>query len=354
MVEPKNWGAYPETLPLLIVFAIFAFAIFAFCIKTRKKEKLLERRITEISLGVLFLVTAFLFPPLIPTDMILLINIVIIATSIFFALLLLSQWLIVRKLREAGAIEALKQRDHDYFRQQFEQSFDDLKHDTARKSLHLISPTVILVCVLIGKIAVNETLSLTLVIVLGSFFLLLFAFVDIVRLLKFEWVPPKITGMFSKAMKKHEIGSFTATFDMVLGLVPAVFFLPLSLVAAIGMISALADAAASIVGKRWGRHKFPKGGKKSVEGYIAGSAVAFIIGYIVVLIFGFLFGNPITPLTFLIPLAFAGVAALTFFILDVLSLPLDDNVLNPVGITFAFLPLWYVLLPLLAGLGITL
>jgi len=346
MVEP-NWDAYPETLPLLIVFTIFAIAIFAFCIKTRKEEKPLERRITEISLGILFLVTAFLFPPLVPTVMILLINIVIIATSIFFALLLLTQWLTVRKLREAGDSEALKQRDQDYFRQQFKASFDDLKHDTARKSLHLISPTVILVCVLIGKIAVNETVSLTLVLVLGSFFLLLFAFVDIIRLLKFEWVPPKITGMFSKAMKEHEIGSFTATFDMVLGLVPAVFFLPLSLVAAIGMVSALADAAASIVGKRWGKHKFPKDGKKSVEGYIAGSAVAFVIGYVIVLIFGFLFTPTGTTADFLVPLAYAGVAALVFFVLDVLSLPLDDNVLNPLVITFGFLPIWLLIgLPL--------
>ena len=275
--------------------------------------------------------------------MILLINIVIIATSIFFTVLLLSQWLTVRKLREAGDTEALKQRDHDYFRQQFEESFDDLKHDTARKSLHLISPTVILVCVLIGKIVANPEVSLTLVLVLGSFFLLLFAFVDIVRLLKFEWVPPKITGMFSKAMKKHEIGSFTATFDMILGAIPAIFFLPLSLVAAIVMISALADAAASIVGKRWGKHKFPKGGKKSVEGYIAGSAVAFVVGYIIVLILGFTFAQPLTTVAFLVPLAYAGIAALVFFVLDVLSLPLDDNVLNPIGITFGFLPIWLLL-----------
>lgn len=275
--------------------------------------------------------------------MILLINIVIIATSIFLAVLLLSQILIVRKLRETGDDEALKKRDHDYFRQQFEATFDDLKHDTARKSLHLISPTVILICVLIGKIVINETLSLTLILAIGSMFLLLFAFTDIVRLLKFEWMPPKITNMFSSAMKEHEIGSFTATFDMVLGMVPAVFFLPLSLVASIGMIAALADAAASIVGKRWGKHKFPKGGKKSVEGYIAGSCVAFIIGYIFVLIFGFLFTSPITIASFLIPIVYAGVAALTFFILDVLSPPIDDNLLNPLGLTFAILPVWLLL-----------
>ena len=275
MVEAKNWGAYPETLPLLIVFTIFAIAIFAFCIKTRKKEKPLERRITEVSLGILFLVAAILFPPIIPPSMILLINIVIIATSIFLAVLLLSQILIVRKLREAGDDEALKKRDHDHFRQQFEATFDDLKHDTARKSLHLISPTVILICVLIGKIVVNETLSLTLILSIGSIFLLLFAFTDIVRLLKFEWMPPKITGMFASAMKKHEIGSFTATFDMVLGMVPAIFFLPLSLVASIGIIAALADAAASVVGKRWGKHKFPRGGKK-----ISGRLHCRIIGSI--------------------------------------------------------------------------
>jgi dolichol kinase len=344
LVLPHNWDAYAQTIPLMVVFILFSLAIFAFCMKTWKQEKPLERRVTEVSLGFLFLVAAALFPPIIPPSRILLINIVIIATATFLGVLLISQIVIVRKLKKEGNTEMLQKRNHDSFRQAFENKFDDLKHDTARKSLHLISPSVILICVLIGKVAADEILSLTLIVSLGSVFLLLFAFVDIVRLLKFEWVPPGITNMFSSAMKKHEIGSFTATFDMVLGMVPAMFFLPLSLVAAIGMISALADAAASVVGKRWGSHKFPKGGKKSIEGYVAGSTVAFIIGYVVILIFGYFF-NP--PISFIIPLAYAGMAALVFFILDVLSLPIDDNILNPVVISLTFLPLWLMLGPAL-------
>ncbi|MHA1130546.1 MAG: diacylglycerol/polyprenol kinase family protein [Candidatus Helarchaeota archaeon] len=340
MVQPKNWDAYPDCLPLIIIFTLFAIAIFVFCFKTREKEKPLERRITELALGILFLFTAFLFPPIIPIPMRLLINLLVIVTSGFLLVLLISQDLIVRKLRQANDTDALQKRNELYFNQQFEAAFDDLKHDTARKSLHLISPSVILICIFIGKILSDEVISLTLVIAIGSVFLLLFAFVDIVRLLKFELVPPSITKLFSKAMKKHEIGSFTATFDMVLGLIPAVFFLPLTLVAAIGMISALADAAASIVGKRWGKHKFPSGSKKSVEGYIAGAIVAFFTGYIVILFFGFFFTPPVTINAYFIPLVYATIAALIFFVLDVLSLPIDDNIINPISLGLGFLPVW--------------
>lgn len=343
LVGPYNWTAYIDTIPILITFLVFAGFIFVFCIKTWKNEKPPERRITEVTLGILFLVSAILFPPIIPSSMILLLNIVVIAVDVFLVILLISQILIVRKLHKTGDSEGLKQRDEIFFKEQFAAKFDDLKHDTARKSLHLISPSVITVCVLLGKIINNEIFSLTLILALGSAFMLLFAFSDLVRLLKFEYMPPKITSTFQKAMKKHEIGSFTATFDMILGAIPAVFFLPLSLVAAIVMISALADAAASIVGKRWGRHKFPKTGKKSVEGYVAGSIVAFLVGYIVILIFGFLLTPPITIASFLIPIAYASIAALVFLVLDILSLPMDDNILNPLCITFGFLPIWLII-----------
>ena len=84
------------------------------------------------------------------------------------------------------------------------------------------------------------------------------------------------------------------------------------------LIACFSDALAALIGKRWGKNKVKciGGGIKSVEGFIAGTGSAFIIGlYFMGPIYGF-------------------IAALIFFLLDYFPTIIADNLLNPIVLTF--------------------
>ena len=89
------------------------------------------------------------------------------------------------------------------------------------------------------------------------------------------------------------------------------------------MIATLADGAAAIIGKKFGKHKIERSHQqvKSVEGFIAGTLVAFIIAL------------------FFVSWILALISATIFFIIDYASPPIADNVINPVAITIAILVL---------------
>jgi dolichol kinase len=95
------------------------------------------------------------------------------------------------------------------------------------------------------------------------------------------------------------------------------------------MIAALADAAAAIFGRKYGKHKFKtplqKDELKSYEGLVAG----FVVSYLVALFFV----GPIVAIF----------GALTFSVLDYLNPKIADNVLNPIFCTLV-MTLPYMLL----------
>ncbi|MFX0137588.1 MAG: hypothetical protein ACFFDN_28375 [Candidatus Hodarchaeota archaeon] len=80
------------------------------------------------------------------------------------------------------------------------------------------------------------------------------------------------------------------------------------------LIACLSDAAAALIGRRYGKHKIMVRSKvtKSVEGFLAGIIVAYIIGLILV-----------GPL-------YAIIGALIFFITDYFPIYTADNILNPI------------------------
>ena len=82
------------------------------------------------------------------------------------------------------------------------------------------------------------------------------------------------------------------------------------------LIACLSDAAAALVGRRYGKHKVIVRSKdtKSVEGFLAGIILAYIIGLILV--------GPI----------YALIGALIFFLTDYFPIYTADNILNPIFI----------------------
>lgn len=105
------------------------------------------------------------------------------------------------------------------------------------------------------------------------------------------------------------LGSVTVTFlGYQAGLVSVEIVFIGALVACFG------DAIAALIGKFYGRHKIVTltGAEKSLEGFTAGILIAFVIP----LFFGSLW--------------FAIITALVFFLLDYFTMPISDNLLNPI------------------------
>ncbi|MFW9989345.1 MAG: hypothetical protein ACFFC3_11875 [Candidatus Odinarchaeota archaeon] len=82
------------------------------------------------------------------------------------------------------------------------------------------------------------------------------------------------------------------------------------------LVACLSDAAAALIGKRYGKHKVTVRSKdtKSIEGFLAGMIVAYVIGLILV--------GPI----------YAIIGAIIFFITDYFPIYTADNILNPIFI----------------------
>jgi len=83
------------------------------------------------------------------------------------------------------------------------------------------------------------------------------------------------------------------------------------------LIACLSDAAAALIGRRYGKHKIKciGGDIKSIEGFIAGVGSAYLIGLLCV--------GPF----------YALIAALIFFLLDYFPIVIADNILNPIAIS---------------------
>ncbi len=97
------------------------------------------------------------------------------------------------------------------------------------------------------------------------------------------------------------------------------------------LIACLSDASAAIIGKRYGKHKVTLRNEevKSVEGFVAGVVVAYVIGFV--------FVGPV----------YALMGALIFFLTDYLPAVTADNILNPI-----FIPIGIQFLVILLGLPI--
>jgi len=97
------------------------------------------------------------------------------------------------------------------------------------------------------------------------------------------------------------------------------------------LIACLSDATAALIGRRYGKHKIQVRSKdiKSIEGFLAGTILAYIIGLIIV--------GPI----------YAIIGAVIFFITDYFHIYTADNLLNPI-----FIPIGIQILIVILGLPV--
>jgi dolichol kinase len=97
------------------------------------------------------------------------------------------------------------------------------------------------------------------------------------------------------------------------------------------LIACLSDAAAALVGRKLGKRKVQVMSKetKSIEGFLAGTILAYLIGLIIV--------GPV----------YAIIGAIVFFITDYFPIYTADNILNPI-----FIPIGFQLFIVLLGLPV--
>ena len=139
-----------------------------------------------------------------------------------------------------------------------------------------------------------------------------------------EPVRRMLHAVFSGLMRPEEVPPLGgpvvlngATWMCVAAAVVAVLFPPGVAAAAMAMLM-VGDGAAAVVGRRWGRTKWPDG-LKSVEGTVAYAATAFAVGLVVVV-------WPGSDLT----LAACAAGAVAGALVEAAPIPFNDNVRVPV------------------------
>ncbi len=205
----------------------------------------------------------------------------------------------------------------------------NLKKDFKRKALHLLAVIVIAISFEMGRILGNFNalpFGMTalafykwLAITVGLAFVIMFVIGDGVRLTRNAYLPPWAVKWFTSSLKEEELVTFIASAPLVLGFVPFVFA-PYQLFLSVALITSLGDAAASLVGKQFGKHHLSPTNKKTFEGLFAGAFATFTIVAIAMGTY------PWITLTTIFSMA--AVAASLFMMVDVLTHKLSDNIVN--------------------------
>ena len=100
-------------------------------------------------------------------------------------------------------------------------------------------------------------------------------------------------------------------------------------------ISAIGDAAANIVGKRFGKHEFKAAfsvKRKTLEGLLSATIVSFSLSFLFLI---YRFGYYSFLLAF--------IAAIVIDVIDWLSLQVSDNLLNPIATSTAMVFVAYLI-----------
>ncbi|MHA1680491.1 MAG: phosphatidate cytidylyltransferase [Promethearchaeota archaeon] len=235
----------------------------------------------------------------------------------------------------------------DYYYNEFELT---IGVDMKRKALHLL-PGLVVIVIQIMSFWVQpsgiystfqvdrESFAIFGEVLIAFAFVFMLGFADLLRLNYFHQLPNWAKKWFFSSITKVEVKSFISSCPLVLTLTPFLF-VPFPIFISVAFVSSLSDAAANLIGRKFGKHKFPRGSKKSVEGYVAGTVSAFLM---VIMFFSFapphIFNYTPIPMygVFLIALVASGI----FFVIDLLSKDISDNILNPLltgaGMTLIFL-----------------
>ena len=327
-------------LPTSLIFISLAIVTFVYPILNRRRKREDHNFVNEILIGLLFLFSGILFPFMYQAHSDLpqaTLNFLWFSTSAVLILESIVWSVILGKNFIKSKKDSDQVWDYAQFCEEFTECWEyDFKKDVERKFLHLLPVFVIFIFWTLGMIlnalgvlAIwgldTYSFAFWLIITVGFAFVVMFQFADMARLNKPATLPGWAQKWYKKSMKPDELDTFISSAPLVLSFVPFVFA-PFPIFAAVSLITAGADAAASLVGKKYGKRRFKESSKKTIEGYVAGSSMTFLI---VILISGLY--HPWMAVSIGIIVTMAIIASVLFFLIDaILSKNVTDNILNPI------------------------
>ncbi len=340
-------------LPVILLFMANGVLHLYYSIHLRRKFPKNHNSLNSIIIVVLWIIAGMTYPFLYPdnTPQIkwfqgLSTTIICILTPGMILIILLYESFIVKKNPQ---IKKNRERiiDPDKFNQmkidQRNSGQLSLKIDIHRKLLHLFPVLMILFLWIFatqiweGMLHQDELWGISgidyakfLILTVGFSGIMVFAILDYLRL-SFIFdkgnltylVPDNVTNLLNKSMKANENFEFLRPASLVLSFEP-IFFLPFEIFAATVLIATIGDGAASVFGLKFGNCHVDKNNNKTIIGHLAGFGVSFLISVLALIVF--------SPSLNLIKISFiALIGALTFLVIDILSLKIDDNILNPLA-----------------------
>ncbi|MBY9020198.1 MAG: hypothetical protein KGD67_04000 [Candidatus Lokiarchaeota archaeon] len=354
------------TLPITILFIAIGFIQLIYAIKLKKKFPKDHNFINSFITFLLWIISGILYPFFYPRDNEFVrfhqsfsMSIICLFAPLLVFLVLLYQSNIVLKdkpeLRDNRTIENFLKKYNLLNVDQINNKSYSLRTDFHRKIFHLL-PGLVIIILRIFAIDVWDGLwnadlvygitgfeyGAFLILTIGYAGVILFAGLDLIRLSYifensnlYHLLPDCLSNLLIKTLKKNENYEFTKNAVLVLSLIP-LLFLPFGIFTAAALVTSIGDGVASIMGISFGKHHFPKTSSKTIIGYISG----FFASFGVSLISLWLFEPHILPLKMII-MSLSG--ALVFLIIDLLSLKIDDNILNPIfcGLIISF---FYIIL----------
>lgn len=329
-------------LPSSLIFISFSILTFIYVFKNKKEKIEKHLFVNEFLLGLLLLMAGIFFPFMyqfhslnIPSETL---NYLWFSTSTLL-LIEIGIWgcfLTYNAFISKKTPDIMAQRDYNEFCEEFKKNWVyDFKSDIGRKFLHLFTVFVIFFFWTLGTILENlgflapwgldtYSFSFWLIITIGYGFCAMFMMGDLARLNKFCILPNWAKKWYASSMRHDELETFVASTPLVLAFIPIIFF-PFPIFAASTLIATVADAAAALIGMKYGKHKFKEQSKKTIEGYIAGILTSFFIVIIIMILY-----HEWMPVNISLILAMAIIAALLFFLIDMFSNNMCDNILNPI------------------------
>ncbi|HME53250.1 MAG TPA: hypothetical protein VKM55_13590 [Candidatus Lokiarchaeia archaeon] len=365
MTKVFSFMFHAWSIPVLVLFMIYGTLVMkhAFVIKNTKDQEVLDflnesTYLNEILLAGLFYASGILWPFLYDltgaspagTDF-------LYAVSTITILAVSSNWYgqglfnFIRCRRgEKGYLEKRKRLDEEagILEKYRAGCAYGIGVDARRKFLHLL-PGLIIILVQWGSFVLKNstTIYADLGITREAFaifgestiayiFVFMIGYADYLRLMAYYQLPNWAKRWFFSSVKRSEMKTFVSSCALVLTLTPFLFA-PMQIFVSVAFVSSLADAAANLIGRKWGKHNFPKGSSKTEAGYIAGTASAFIV----VLVFSSWFNYTALPMLLIFYLACT--ASAIFFMIDRFSKNLSDNILNPLLTGAGMLLVFFIL-----------
>ncbi|MHA1672597.1 MAG: hypothetical protein ACTSYI_03130 [Promethearchaeota archaeon] len=336
----RQLSIFPQYFMICIQFYLVTFGLLNILhawksYRENGKGKLWVHTINEIILGISYFALALYLPQIFPRELGLKFRFFIffhLWNSLSVHILCWVVYLSIAKRNNEHFSRNLAYDEWLLLTTQVNAHKSDLQNDLRRKIMHYGITLGLLAIYFIGilfQVPLQDVGIPTQLFIsywwltLGLHLLWVMNLADLIRLHRFKWLGRFATRWLERSIRQSEYHTFTSASIMIISWFP--FLLapsPIFLIVAVA--GSFSDALASSIGKRWGKRSGKNG--KTIAGYLAGFLSTFLITSIFFLLFS---SQTYSGLELML---FATGAAFGFFIVDLASLPISDNFLNPIVI----------------------